>query len=109
MGQNDKGDHDSTGQMVAVKMVEQLILLNANLEKSVKQQESMAALIDELNDWFAVVDKTFEIADQVGGTKKITAQEWAHFWSEAADEIFGEDDGEDEPGPEDPLVGAGRE
>jgi hypothetical protein len=93
-----------TGEQLAIAMLENVSLMNKYLEEGAKRQEVLVNLLDELVDWFNVTDKMFEILHEARG-KKLNAADIAEAWGEAADEIFGEDD-DDEEDQGDPLVGA---
>lgn len=80
-----------TGEQLALAMLENVALMNKYLEEGAKRQEVMVSLLDELVDWFNVLDKTFEVLHEARG-KKLGAADIAQAWCEAADEIFDEDE-----------------
>lgn len=92
-------------EQLAEAMLEQLQIMNQHMEESAKRQETLGGMLDELIDWFNVVDKTMEILTENNKeARKLSLADFSKAWELAAEEIFEEDD---EPGEEDPRVGVG--
>jgi hypothetical protein len=89
-------------EQLAEAMLEQLQTMNEHMEASAKRQEALGGMLDELIDWFNVIDKTMEILSENNKEgRKLSLADFSKAWELAAEEIFDEDD---EHGEEDPLV-----
>ncbi len=101
-------DGETAGQHIAAEMLKNIVRLNENIEKSHKiyaaLAESVAALVDYHESYMRAMEMLVEQADE--GKSKFSLGDLAQAMSEAAAEVMPEDgEEEDEPGPEDPLVG----
>ena len=90
-----------TGEQLMLEMLENIVLMNKHLHEGAKRTEVVVSLLDELVDWFNVMDKTFEILHEQRG-KKFNVADIAQAWCEAAEEILPE---EEEDGSGDVLAG----
>lgn len=100
-----EGEKLPRAEQLAEAMLEQLQIMNQHMEEAAKRQEVIGGLMDDLIDWFNVVDKTMEILTENNkDSRKLSLADFSKAWELAAEEIFEE---EDEPGEEDPLVGVG--
>jgi hypothetical protein len=94
-------------EMIAEAMLENLQIMNQHMEAAAKRQEVIAESLEDLIDWFNVVDKTMETLTRNNSEgRKLSLADFSKAWELAAEEVFDEDD---EPGDEDPLVGAHRD
>jgi hypothetical protein len=107
----EEGNHGekprATGEQLAVSMLENLSLVNEAMRKSHVLQERLIELLDEQIEWWNVLDRTFELLHEQRG-KKLSVADISQAWCEAAEEVFGEEEEEDEPDQGDPLVGSSR-
>lgn len=84
---------------IAFMMVEQLGRMNDNLERLMEKVDGLCSLSDELNDWFAVVDKTMELLNKNNSEKrKLSLSDLSQAWELAADEILEEGEEEEDDG-----------
>lgn len=98
----------SRAEAIAEAMLENLQIMNQHMEAAAKRQETVGAMLDELIDWFNVLDGTMETLTKNNAEgRKLSLADFAKAWEMSADETFGEDDDDDEPGEEDPLVRVG--
>jgi glutamyl-tRNA reductase len=98
---------ETPGAVIAAQMLENLILLNRNIEKSHQMYESLAASIADLCDYHETYMRAMEIMIEQSdeGKSKFTLADLARAMSEAAAEVMPEEEAEeDEPGEEDPRV-----
>lgn len=94
-------------ERLAQAMLDQLETMNQHMEAAAKRQEVIAESLEDLIDWFNVVDKTMETLTRNNSEgRKLSLADFSKAWELAAEEVFEEDD---EPGEEDPLVGAERD
>lgn len=102
---------ESVGENIAAEMLKHLVRLNDNIEKSHAMYaaiaESLATLTDYHETWMRATEILVEKSD--GGKNKFSIGDFVHAVAEAAEEVMGDaEEEEDEPGPEDPLVGRHR-
>lgn len=89
-------------EQLAEAMLEQLTIMNQHMEEAAKRQEVIGGAMDELIDWFNVLDKTMGIMTENNKEmRKLSLADFSKAWELAAEEVFDE---EDEHGDEDPLV-----
>ncbi len=108
---NGRPADESVGQNLAAEMLKNIIRLNDNIEKSHKAYESIAESLASLTDYHESYMRAMEMLVEASeeGKSKFTLGDLARAVSEAAAEVMPEDgEEEDEPGPEDPLVGRHR-
>jgi glutamyl-tRNA reductase len=98
---------ETPGAVIAAAMLENLILLNRNIEKSHQLYEKLADSIADLCDYHETYMRAMEILIEQAeeGKSKFTLGDLAKATAEAATEVMPEDDEEeDEPGEEDPRI-----
>jgi hypothetical protein len=108
---NRPSNGESVGENIAAEMLKNIVRLNDNIEKSHKiygqLAESVAALADYHESYMRAMEILVEQSDE--GKSKFTLGDLAAAMAEAAAEVMPDDgEGEDEPGPEDPRIGAER-
>lgn len=98
---------ETPGAVIAAQMLENLILLNRNIEKSHQIYEKLADALEDLSDYHETYMRAMEILIEQAeeGKSKFSLADLARATAEAAAEVMPE---EDEHGGEDPLVEAGR-
>lgn len=106
-GENERPTNgEPPGAIIAAEMLRNIVLLNENIKKSHEIYERLADALADLTDYHETYMRATEImiekSDQ--GKAKWTVKEFALALSEAAEEVMGEEEEEDEPGEEDPLV-----
>lgn len=104
-------NEETAGQHIAAEMLKNIVRLNENIEKSHRLYEALAEGISDLVDYHESYMRAMEILVEQSdeGKVKFTLADLASAMSEAAAEVMPEgDEEEDEPGPEDPRVGAER-
>ena len=111
MENQSKGPADeSTGQHIAAEMLKNIIRLNDNIEKSHRMYEALNETLSSLADYHESYMRAMELLVEQAeeGKSKFTLADLAHAMAEAAAEVMPEDGAEeeedDEPGSEDPLV-----
>jgi glutamyl-tRNA reductase len=108
----DAPNAETPGAVIAAQMLENLILLNRNIEKSHQIYETLSASIADLCDYHETYMRAMEILIEQAeeGKSKFTLGDLAKATAEAAAEVMPDEDGEeeDEPGDEDPRVRAVR-
>lgn len=99
-------DPESVGQHMAAEMLKNMVLLNERLGNGQEISSELVEKVDTLIGHFEVFGRSMEIICEKAsdGKSKWSLKDFAEAYLEAADEIMPEDDGEDEHGPEDPLV-----
>jgi len=103
-------DPESTGQYLAAEMLKNIVRLNENIEKSHKMYAALAEGISDLVDYHESYMRAMEILIEQSeeGKSKFSLGDLARAMAEAAAEVMPDDDAVDEPGEEDPRVGAER-
>jgi len=100
-------EDDTPGAVIAAEMLKNLVLLNQNIERSHKIYSELAASIADLCDYHETYMRAMEILIEQAeeGKSKFSLGDLAKATAEAAAEVMPEeDDGEDEPGEEDPRI-----
>jgi hypothetical protein len=97
---------EAPGPIIAAEMLKNLVLLNANIEKSHQIYERLADTMADLADYHETYMRAAEIIIEKSeqGRVKFTGADLAKALAEAAEDVMGEGEEEDEPGEEDPLV-----
>ena len=102
---NDKPqDGASVGNLLAVDLLKQIVLLNENMERNRELLEGIAESLEGLAGYHEVFQRACElVVERVedGSKSKWTVADFADCVVEAADEIMPADE---EPGDEDPLI-----
>jgi len=95
---------EAPGPIIAAEMLKNLVLLNANIEKTHQLYTEIAAALADLTDYHETYMRASEIVIEKAeqGKTKFSVLDFAKAMVEAAEDVMGE--GEDEPGEEDPLV-----
>jgi hypothetical protein len=105
-----QGDRPSNGEapgaIIAAEMLKNLVLLNENIRRSHELYERLEQKIDDLagyhETYMCAIDILMEKAEE--GKNKFSLSDVINAMAEASAEVLGEP--EDEPGDEDPRVGA---
>ena len=103
-GNDRPPDGASVGNMLAVDLVKQIVILNESMERNRELFEGIAESLAELAGYHEVFQRACElVVERVedGSKSKWTIADFADCVVEAADEIMPPDD---EPGDEDPLI-----
>ncbi len=103
----DSPNGETPGAVIAAQMLENLILLNRNIEKSHQIYETLASSIADLCDYHETYMRAMEMLVEQAeeGKSKFTLGDLAKATAEAASEVMPEDgEEEDEPGEEDPRA-----
>lgn len=102
---------ETPGAVIAAQMLENLILLNKNIEKSHQIYETLAASMADLCDYHETYMRAMEILMEQAeeGKPKFAMGDLVKAMAEAAAEVMPDDgEEEDEPGDEDPRIRAVR-
>jgi RNA processing factor Prp31 len=99
---------ETPGAAAALEMLKNIIILNENIVRSHELYQQLQETMDDLVGYHETYMRGIEILLEKSdeGKSKFSLSDVIHAMAEAADEVLGEPD--DEPGPEDPLVGVDR-
>ncbi len=92
---DENNEGGSPGEIIAAKMVENLVIANENLVASQATMHRLIGSIDELAGYFECFGNAMNIlSDMMDGskTKKLTSGDFVHAWVTAEEETFGGDD-----------------
>lgn len=98
---------ETPGAMIAAEMLKNLVMLNANIQKSHEMFAQLSDQLADLNDYHETYMRASEILMEKHeeGKIKFSVKDFVEAMVEAAAEVMPEED-EDEPGEEDPLIRA---
>lgn len=109
MNQSD-GNHKTpmTPEQVMINLLTTISTISAQLEANAKLHAEMLGKLDDLIGHFEVIGTAMEILESMKDKPKLDIKDVSRAFREAADEIFGEGEEEDEQDQGDPLVGSRR-
>lgn len=99
---------EAPGAIIAAEMLKNLVMLNENIQKSHQMYTQLTEQLSDLADYHETYMRAAEILieKKEEGKSKFSISDFAEALVEAAEEVMGDGDGEeeDEPGDEDPRV-----